>query len=57
MNVTLGQLVDAFAAWEKDYRADVSAFLSHEEVQLMDVGDVSTQRAIYLMALLRKEAA
>lgn len=54
--ITQETAAKAFAAWETAFRENAAAFLSADETAQLAVADVSTSRAIYFMALLRKVA-
>jgi hypothetical protein len=52
LTVTLGQMAQAFEAWENGFRAEPSKFLTHEECAALDVSTVSADRAAYFRELL-----
>lgn len=54
--LTEARAATAFALWEIRFRAEPSAFLTPDEVARIAVADVSTGRAIYMLALLREAA-
>lgn len=55
-NPSREQITKAFELWETRYRNEPADFLTAEESTAMEVSDVSEQRAIYLIALLREVA-
>lgn len=57
MNITLDDLVQAFADWESNYRLQPDNFMTHDEVAAMAVAPLAEQPAIYFMALLRQRRA
>lgn len=54
MELTEAQAAAAFALWEERCRAEPSDFLTADEVARSKVADLSTQRAIYFLALVRE---
>lgn len=52
MTVTLGQMAQAFEAWEKGFRADPSSYLTAEECAAANVSALSADRAAYFRELL-----
>ncbi len=54
--VTTEIATKAFEAWERDFRANPSSFMTAEEVARTEVAPLAEQRAIHFMALLRKAA-
>jgi len=54
--ITLASATKAFEDWENEYRANPEGFLTDEEVAAMEVATVSESRAIFFLALLRRQA-
>lgn len=50
--VTLTQLARAFEAWENDFRADPSQYMTPGEVAAAEVSELSADRASYFLELL-----
>ncbi len=50
--VTLTQLAKAFEAWENDFRAKPSEYLTAEEASAAEVSELSADRAAYFLELL-----
>jgi hypothetical protein len=55
--VTTEQATQVFEAWETDFRSNKADFYTADEVARMAVAELSEQRAIHFMALLREVAA
>lgn len=53
VSATLSQLAKAFEAWENDFRAEPSKYLTAEECAAAGVSKLSASRAAHFMALLR----
>lgn len=51
--LTLAEVRAAFEIWEKDFRAQPEGFYTPDEVAAMEIGELSDQRAIHFLALLR----
>lgn len=47
----------AFEDWETAYRANPTGFYTPEECLAMEVAEVSEQRAIHFLALIRQQGA
>ena len=52
-HVTREEVKQVFEKWEADFRESPDGFLNAEETAAMEVADLSEQRAIHFMALLR----
>lgn len=55
MNYSLRDFVVAFEKWENDFRVNPSLYYTSEEVQAMNVSEVSKDRASYFLALLESK--
>ena len=47
------EITAAFEAWEAGYRGDPETFMTAEEAAAFSVAEISEQRSIYFVALLR----
>lgn len=54
LNDNYNKVVEAFKAWEDEYRKDPTSFLTPEECEKMEVADVSERRAIAFIAYVRQ---
>ena len=52
ITVTLGQMAQAFEAWEDGFRAMPENFLTHEQCALVGVSELSANRAEHFYSLL-----
>jgi len=55
MNYELIDFVVAFEKWENDFRINPDLYYTSDEVQAMEVQEVSKDRASYFLALLESK--
>lgn len=55
VSATIGQLAEAFEAWENGFRAEPSRFMTAEECAASQVSELSASRAAYFMELLKAD--